>query len=251
MAKYRKVDSRIWNDEKFRSLSDSAKLVFFMLLTHPHMTSIGAMRHTIPGMASEMGWTAKAFSEAFAEALSKGMAKHDEAACFVWLPKFITYNQPENPNVLKGWESALDLLPECALKNELIHAVKDFAEGLTEAFHKALPEAFRKGMPKQEQEQEQEIKGPQPPLPQNPKFVLPDWIPEDAWNAYLEMRKKAKKAPTDRAKELVVKELAKLRDAGENVAAVLDQSTMRVWTDVYAVKNKGAAVTPQAPVRTV
>ena len=59
MSRYRKIDPRIWNDKKFRSLSDRAKLLFFMLLTHPSMTALGAMRATLPGLASEMGWTSK------------------------------------------------------------------------------------------------------------------------------------------------------------------------------------------------
>ncbi len=54
MARYRKVDPKIWNDEKFRALSDDGKLAFFMLLTHPHMTAVGAMRAMPSGMASEM-----------------------------------------------------------------------------------------------------------------------------------------------------------------------------------------------------
>jgi hypothetical protein len=69
-------------------------------------------------------------------------------------------------------------------------------------------------------------------------FVLPDWIPEDVWQAYLEMRKKIRKVPTDYACKLVVKELARLRDAGHDVVASLDQSIRSNWTDVYAPKAK-------------
>jgi hypothetical protein len=56
MARYRKIDPRIWNDQKFRELSDDAKIVFFLLLTHPHMTALGAMRATVAGLAAELGW---------------------------------------------------------------------------------------------------------------------------------------------------------------------------------------------------
>lgn len=145
MARYRKIDTRIWNDEKFRDLSDDGKLVFFFLLTHPHMTSIGAMRATIPGLAAEIGWVTERLSEAFAEALSMGMAKHDSLASMVWLPKFIRYNEPESPNVLKAWAGAIDLLPECDLTRQAVQEVKDFVKGLSEAFQKALPKAFAEG----------------------------------------------------------------------------------------------------------
>jgi len=157
MGKYRKVDPRIWNDEKFNKLSDRGKLAFFFILTHPHMTALGAMRASIPGLASEIGWTEKAFREAFQEALAKGMLKHDKKASFVWLPNFLKYNKPESPNVIKSWVAALDYLPECPLKSKLIQQVKDFTKALPEAFGEALPKAFRKTMPNHEQEQEQEL----------------------------------------------------------------------------------------------
>ncbi len=156
MARYRKIDPRVWNDEKFRGLSDQGKLVFFMLLTHPNMTALGAMRATVAGLAEELGWATEAFRDAFQEGLAKGMAEHDPKACLVALPNFLKYNPPESPNVVKAWLAAVDLLPECALKTRVIAGARAFAEGLTKGFAEALPEVFAKTMPIQEQEQEQE-----------------------------------------------------------------------------------------------
>lgn len=156
MSHYRKIDPRIWNDAKFRRLTDAGKLAFLFLLTHPHMTAIGAMRASIPGLAAEIGWTAEAFREAFLEASQKGMAEHDEKASLMWLPNFIRYNPPESPNVVKAWANALDLLPECDLLTRVIAGTKASLEGKSEAFREALPEALSKAMPNQEQEQEQE-----------------------------------------------------------------------------------------------
>lgn len=155
MAHYRKIDPRMWNDEKFRSLSTHGKLAFCFLLTHPHMTALGAMRATIPGLVAELGGE-KGFAEGFREAFAKGLAKHDERASFVYLPRFLRYNPPESPNVVKAWAHSVDLIPECDLKTQLLQEVKGYVEGLSEAFREALPEAFAKGMPNQEQEQEQE-----------------------------------------------------------------------------------------------
>lgn len=181
MGRYRKIDSRIWNDAKFCALSDSGKLTFLFLLTHPHMTSLGAMRGTMRGLAAEIGWTEKAFREAFAEAFAKGMAEHDEGACFIALPNFLRYNGPESPNVVKSWSDSLDLIPECRLKAALLQRVKGFTEGLSEAFRQALPEAFRKGMPNPEQEQEPE----QEPEQEQEKAKAPDAAVEfmATWNA--------------------------------------------------------------------
>lgn len=156
MSRYRKVDTRIWNDAKFASLDDRGKLAFFMLLTHPNMTALGAMRATPSGLAEELGWSAEAFREAFAKICGKGMAKHDERVHLIALPNFIKYNPPESPNVVKAWNSALDLLPECALKAEVIQGAKDYAKGMSEAFGKAFRDTFGKAMAYQEQEQEPE-----------------------------------------------------------------------------------------------
>lgn len=154
MSRYRKVDPKVWNDEKFSLLSDKSKLVFFFLLTHPHMTALGAMRASRRGLAAELRWSFTGFCKAYEELLSKGMVRHDDNASFLWLPNFLKYNGPESPNAVKSWAASLDLLPECNLKYELLNHVKALVEGLPEAFREALPEDFAKSMPNQEQEQE-------------------------------------------------------------------------------------------------
>lgn len=168
MGKYRKIDVRIWNDEKFMSLSIEGKLIFFMLLTHPNMTAIGAMRATPAGLSEEMEGYQKGYREGFQkgfqEVFSKGMAEHDEKACLITLPNFLKYNPPESPNVVKAWISALDYLPECSMKTRVIIRAKDFIEGLSEGFREALPEVFAKTLPNQRTEnREQRINTPPTP----------------------------------------------------------------------------------------
>lgn len=155
MGRYRKIDTRIWNDAKFRSLSDDGKFVFMFLLSHPNMTSLGAMRGSVPGFAADLGWSSERLREALSEGVRKGMAEHDEKACFVGLPNFLKYNGPESPNVVKSWGESLDMIPECKLKAVLVERVKGFAKGLSKAFSESLPKSFE-GFANQEQEQEQE-----------------------------------------------------------------------------------------------
>lgn len=152
MAHYRKIDVRIWNDEKFRELSDDGKFLFFFVLTHPHLTSVGAMRATIPGLAAEIGWDTERVSKGFREGLSQGLVEHDPKACFIGVPNFLKYNPPDNPNVVKSFEKALELLPECKLKSITMQRVKGFRKPFKKGSTKGLP----KGMSNREQEQEQE-----------------------------------------------------------------------------------------------
>lgn len=69
-------------------------------------------------------------------------------------------------------------------------------------------------------------------------FALPDWVPQAEWNAWVEMRKKSRKAPTDHAKDLAVKELAALREQGHDPKAVLDTATLKGWLSFYPPKKQ-------------
>lgn len=67
-------------------------------------------------------------------------------------------------------------------------------------------------------------------------FILPEWIDKETWVAFLEMRRKKKAVPTEKAKQLLVKELEKLRSEGDNPNEVLNQSIMRNYTGVFPLK---------------
>ncbi len=234
MGKYRKIDPRIWNDEDFRRLSDSGKLLFLFLLTHPHMTSLGAMRATPAGLAQELGWTPEGFGKAFREAFRKPLIEYDEKACFLCVLNFLKYNAPESPNVIKSWVFALDMIPECEGKYKLMQRVKAFAEALPEAFGKALPEAFtkafRKPLPNQEQEQEQEQKERERDSGTKGKAKkgtgrATHRMPEE-WKPSEELLAWAKKERPDLN---IPKELEKMRDCHFKVARSDWNATFRNW----------------------
>ena len=67
-------------------------------------------------------------------------------------------------------------------------------------------------------------------------FVLPGWIPKEAWDEFVKMRAKRRVANTPYALRLVVAELERQVGAGQGVQALLDQSTKRSWTDIYPLK---------------
>ena len=192
MAIYRKIDCRISNDKKFRELSVEGKLAWYTILSRRDLAPIGAFKASFESLAIEQRGNEylneglqkdlpKGFSEVFIQALnellSKGLIKYDSESFLIYVPNFLKYNFPENPNVVKSWNSALDSLPECDLTNHVlaksaqiilnsqrdsfIKALpKEFNEAYRKGFAKDLPKGFSKdfgkGMPKQEQEQEQE-----------------------------------------------------------------------------------------------
>ena len=76
-------------------------------------------------------------------------------------------------------------------------------------------------------------------------FVLPDWIPQETWSAYLETRKGKKAKPTPYALNLVVTELEKIRANGYNPLEALNKSIKSGWTDVYQPKGEPGRVADQ------
>jgi hypothetical protein len=50
------------------------------------------------------------------------------------------------------------------------------------------------------------------------------------------MRRKVKKPLTDRAASMAIRKLGELREQGESPGAVLDQSTLHCWQDLYPVR---------------
>lgn len=68
---------------------------------------------------------------------------------------------------------------------------------------------------------------------------LPAWLPEEAWAAYLDMRKKCKKPATPWAERLALSELFNLKGLGHDPMACLNQSILKCWTDFYPPKDKG------------
>lgn len=72
--------------------------------------------------------------------------------------------------------------------------------------------------------------------PYNPP--LPDWMPIEAWDGWLAMRKAIKKPLTDRARTRAINKLDLMRQNGQDIAEVLDRSTSNVWTDLYEIKKE-------------
>jgi len=73
-------------------------------------------------------------------------------------------------------------------------------------------------------------------------FVLPSWIPEETWKAYLEVRNKKRAAKTNYALNLIIKKLEKFKP---HSIEVLNQSITNGWTDMYPLKENNNASTNQ------
>lgn len=160
MARYRKIDVRLWVDQKFSRLSappPCGRYLWMYLLTGPETVNVpGLYRAGEAALAEAIGWPMKGFREAFAEVFQEGMAEADWEARVIWIPRAIFYNEPESPNVVKGWRMSWDEIPDCFLKQKAYQSLKAFLKDKGEAFEEAFLKACAQPSPNQEQEQEQE-----------------------------------------------------------------------------------------------
>ena len=69
-----------------------------------------------------------------------------------------------------------------------------------------------------------------PLTPKGDVFVFPDWLPLEDWQAFVEMRKAIKKPMTDRAVQMIITKLSKMKGSP---SAILQQSTINNWQDVF------------------
>lgn len=70
-------------------------------------------------------------------------------------------------------------------------------------------------------------------------MTLPEWIPVEAWNAYVAMRKAIPgKKMTEGAVKLQIGKLDQMRQEGHDIEAVLNQSTSNNYTGLFEVKGQ-------------
>jgi len=79
---------------------------------------------------------------------------------------------------------------------------------------------------------------------------IPDWMPIDCWQGWVEMRKQRKRPLTDRAKTRAINKLEALHAAGHDIGELLDRSTINGWLDIYepkGTKNAGNSASTAEP----
>ena len=116
-------------------------------------------------------------------------------------------------------------------EKEIIQIVNNLSHWLIHDDINTISERYQSDPPETETETETETYKPE-------TEALPDWIPVEAWQGFVEMRK-AKAPLTERSKALVIGKLSELRSSGQDIGKVLDQSVESGWKTVYPVKTNG------------
>lgn len=114
---YRKVDPRMWDDERFVLLSPEAKLMWLCILTGPQTTALPGLSSCGIATLSEVSrYGIDTVSKAIAELVASGMVRFNQTCRVLSVPNAPRYNPCANAKVLKGWFSLWKNIPECAEK---------------------------------------------------------------------------------------------------------------------------------------
>ena len=70
------------------------------------------------------------------------------------------------------------------------------------------------------------------------KFELPEWLPEEDWQGFVEMRKKIKAPLTPQAIALTIRDLTKIKNAGLNPVEAIQKSTQNAWRGVFSPREE-------------
>ena len=250
MSHYRNIDVKIWNDEKFLSLSEEAAFVFFHLLSHPEMKPYGAMRGTVEGLSSEFPFfSSERYAKGFKELLDERLIIRSGRGCFLRIKNFLKYNPPPNPNTLKNWLESVYYLPECPERIQLLKDFKPFAERFGIPLDIPLQEPYAESRntdhgtritddspliaPPSTQTSKTEKAKAKNKTSSEEEFILPDDIPEASWNVWMEHRKKKRATNSTYAKTLLVRKLREISSKTTiPIPSLIDTAILRNWTGI-------------------
>ena len=250
MSHYRNIDVKIWNDEKFLSLSEEAAFVFFHLLSHPEMKPYGAMRGTVEGLSSEFPFfSSERYAKGFKELLDERLIIRSGRGCFLRIKNFLKYNPPPNPNTLKNWLESVYYLPECPERIQLLKDFKPFAERFGIPLDIPLQEPYAESRntdhgtritddspliaPPSTQTSKTEKAKAKNKTSSEEEFILPEDIPEASWNVWMEHRKKKRATNSTYAKTLLVRKLREISSKTTiPIPSLIDTAILRNWTGI-------------------
>lgn len=173
-GRFSKVYRKMWLDDGFQSLSPippCGQGLWLYLLTSPKLAALpGLILSSEIDLANGLKWSLEDLRKVFDELLVaypdeypvgypvdmkdgngvaippptlKAMVKVSWEHNLVWVPNAIQFNRPESSNVVLGWSTFWNEVPECYLKLEayyrLRHSISGMHQDYQDAFIKACP----------------------------------------------------------------------------------------------------------------
>ena len=126
MARYRKVDPRVWDDDTFVDFDDLKRTLWLLLLTGPAVDAVpGLQVGGAASLAETLRRPVEPIGERLGELLREGLVNLDSRARLIRIPNAPKYNEPDNPNQVTGWFRAWESIPESPLKYDHIDSIRE------------------------------------------------------------------------------------------------------------------------------
>lgn len=139
-----KIARAFWTDERVRKLpSVEDRLLAVYLIAGPQQNLIGCAPFSVAKAAEDLtsqrltGNVLETFAERFVNVVDLFGWTYDSASV-LYLRHWWRYNQPQNPNQLKGWLSQVLLVPSGQSLTAFCANDLDVPEGMRETFHETL-----------------------------------------------------------------------------------------------------------------
>lgn len=135
MRDYGTIHKGFWANEELKALGGDARLLAAYLLTSPHTTMIGAFRLPDAYACDDLGWDAKQLRNGFQTLSDVGFIKYCATTKWVWVIKFLQWNKPANPNIVKAAVKMASSVPDAvSFRSEILLSL-----GVCETVTKPLP----------------------------------------------------------------------------------------------------------------
>ena len=230
--RYTKIHTQIWNDEKFCRLSHSQQRLFLYILTSPHSNIIGFYVLKKTYIQGDLEVLPKDLAKDLAKLCFDGLISYDGDLQVVLIHNWLRHNPITNPNQRLAASKIISELP----KTILFEQFKVLCEGLNEVLIKSLPKDIPKPCHPEEEEEEEE--GEETEDPKKLVCVFPDWLNIEIWEEFKKYRKEIKSPVTNHGEKLLIADLKKLVDEGQDQTGVINQTIKSgKWKGFYAVKN--------------
>lgn len=175
MREYGKIHASFWTSADIRALGEDGRTLAAYLLTSPHSNMLGCFRIPVAYVCDDLKWSLERVLEGFSKLTQRVWATFDKGSEWVVIHKFLKWNQPENPNVVRAAEKLFAQIPSSSgVKSILAWSISEFeprfsVDKLAESKPFANPfdtsrKAYRKPEPEPEPLPEPNTKPPIPPL---------------------------------------------------------------------------------------
>lgn len=122
---YRKIDPRLWDDERFVELTPIEKLAWLYILTGPHTTSLPGLWIVGSGeLVDGLRLPGKSIQASLEKLEGMGRLVLNPRLRLVRVPNAPRYNRPDNARVVKAWFKLWTDIPECQQKYDHLESIR-------------------------------------------------------------------------------------------------------------------------------